>query len=114
MKRIMAMAIAGISIIILTACKRERQALTSERNCYMTFDQAFIAQSSDMTFAQAGVFKTPKRADPSDFLIFPFNVMPTMPDSEPWGDFANMDAMMRDLYDCGFNTAAFIETKAED
>ena len=110
-RRFMAMAIAGMSIIIFTACKRERQSLTAERNCYMTFDQAFTEQSSDMTFAQAGVFKTPKRADPSDFLIFPFNVMLTIPDSEPWGDFANMDEMMRDLYDCGFNTAAFIETK---
>ena len=51
------------------------------------------------------------RVSPSDFIIFPWGDMPVNPASGKWGDFDNMDAMMRDLYECGFNTSGFIEAK---
>ena len=110
----MAMAISGavLSIIMLIACNRAQSAFT-EGNIYETLISQMLAEerSYDITSSEKGVIKTPVRADPSDFLIFPFNEMPTVPASEPWGDMADMDAMMRDLYQCGFNAAAFIETK---
>ena len=49
----------------------------------------------------------PKRVDLSEFIIFPWGGMPDTPESGRWGDLADMDAMMRDLYDCGFNTSGF-------
>jgi hypothetical protein len=48
------------------------------------------------------------RVAPSEFMIFPCGGMPEGPASGQWGDLAGMDATMRDLYDCGFNTSGFI------
>ena len=61
-----------------------------------------------VAFAQKQSDATPKRATPSEFIIFPWGGMPDDPAGGPWGDFADMDAMMRDLFDCGFNTSGFI------
>jgi len=62
----------------------------------------------------SGMTKTPKTEDatdkrvaPSEFIIFPWGGMPGNPANGAWGDLADMDAMMRDLYDCGFNTSGF-------
>ncbi|GHT63499.1 hypothetical protein AGMMS50239_19590 [Bacteroidia bacterium] len=32
-------------------------------------------------------------------------------ESGVWGDFADADGMMKDLYDCGYNTTGFVEAK---
>ena len=61
-----------------------------------------------VAFAQKPADSTPQRAAPSEFIIFPWGGMPGDPASGRWGDLADMDAMMRDLYDCGFNTSGFI------
>jgi hypothetical protein len=50
---------------------------------------------------------TSGRVAPSEFIIFPWGEMPNNPASGQWGDFADMNAMMRDLYDCGFNASGF-------
>ena len=63
-------------------------------------------------FAQKPSGLPPKRVAPSEFIIFPWGRMPEDPASGQWGDLADMDAMMRDLYDCGFNTSGF--TKAQN
>ncbi|MCL2622131.1 MAG: hypothetical protein FWD31_00585 [Planctomycetaceae bacterium] len=60
-----------------------------------------------VAFAQKQADSTPKRVAPSEFIIFPWGGMPGDPASGQWGDLADMDAMMRDLYDCGFNTSGF-------
>ena len=49
----------------------------------------------------------PGRVALSDFIIFPCGSLPQWPANGPWGDLADMDAMMRDLFDCGFNTSGF-------
>ena len=67
-------------------------------------------------FALEEANTTPKRVASSEFIIFPWGGMPDnphwggMPDNPAngrWGDLADMDAVMRDLYDCGFNTSGF-------
>lgn len=47
------------------------------------------------------------RVDPSEFIIFPWGGMPDSPSRGEWGDIADINAMMKDLYDCGFNTSGF-------
>ena len=51
------------------------------------------------------------RVASSDFIIFPWGGMPGNPASGTWGDLAGMDAMMRDLYDSGFNTSGFTDIR---
>ena len=63
--------------------------------------------AASVVFAQKPSDSTPKRVAPSEFIIFPWGGMPGDPASGQWGDLADMDAMMRDLYDCGFNTSGF-------
>jgi len=57
--------------------------------------------------AQKSAESTPKRATPSEFVIFPWGGMPGDPATGQWGDLADMNAMMKDLYDCGFNASGF-------
>jgi len=64
-----------------------------------------------IAFAQNQSDSTPKRAAPSEFIIFPWGGMPGDPASGSWGDLADMNAMMRDLYDCGFNTSGFTDVQ---
>jgi len=47
------------------------------------------------------------RVETSDFIIFPWGWMPETPTNGQWGDFNSMDDIMKDLYDCGFNTSGF-------
>jgi len=60
-----------------------------------------------VAFAQKQADSTPKRVAPSEFIIFPWGGMPGDPATGQWGDIADMDAMMKDLYECGFNTSGF-------
>ncbi|MCL2744219.1 MAG: hypothetical protein FWE67_10230 [Planctomycetaceae bacterium] len=60
-----------------------------------------------VAFAQQVSDSTPKRAKPTEFVIFPWGPMPSDPASGQWGDIADVNAMMKDLYDCGFNTSGF-------
>ena len=58
-----------------------------------------------------------KRVTPSEFIIFPWGGMPNNSNSpnHPWGIWGNFDtdqdALMRDLYECGFNTSGFCEVQ---
>ncbi|MEC3879457.1 hypothetical protein [Parapedobacter sp. 10938] len=54
---------------------------------------------------------TGERVDPSEFIIFPWGRMPHAPAEGAWGDIVDMDAMMNDLYHCGFNTSGFTDAK---
>ena len=54
---------------------------------------------------------TPARANPSEFIIFTWGGVPDSARYKPWGDFADMDAVMSDLYECGFNTSMFIPAR---
>jgi len=67
----------------------------------------FPLSVATVAFAQNQADSTPKRVAPSEFIIFPWGGMPGDPASGAWGDLADMDAMMGDLYDCGFNTSGF-------
>ena len=58
-------------------------------------------------FAQKPADSVPQRVAPSEFIIFPWGGMPGDPTSGQWGDLADMNAMMKDLYDTGFNTSGF-------
>ncbi|MCO5238225.1 MAG: hypothetical protein M9933_18360 [Chitinophagaceae bacterium] len=53
----------------------------------------------------------PERVAASEFIIFPWGGMPNSPANTAWGDIADMNAMMKDLYDCGFNTSGFTGTQ---
>ena len=66
-----------------------------------------LISAASVAFAQKSADSTPQRVTPSEFIIFPWGGMPGDPASGQWGDLADMDAMMRDLYDCGFNTSGF-------
>ena len=57
--------------------------------------------------AQKPADSMPQRVAPSEFIIFPWGGMPGDPASGQWGDLADMNAMMKDLYDTGFNTSGF-------
>jgi len=55
---------------------------------------------------------TSQRALPSEFVIFPWGGMPgDLATSESWGplrgDIPDINAAMKDLYDCGFNVSGF-------
>lgn len=63
--------------------------------------------SSDFVFAQALAPVTPKRVVPTEFVIFPWGRMPADPEYGSWGDLVDVNAMMKDLYDCGFNACGF-------
>ena len=70
----------------------------------------FVAFS--IAFAQEPSELTPKRVEPSDFAIYPWGGMPDQPfwggvATGKWGDFADANTMMKDLYDCGFNVTGF-------
>ncbi|MDR1483511.1 MAG: hypothetical protein LBT09_01665 [Planctomycetaceae bacterium] len=54
----------------------------------------------------------PKRVPATDFIIFPWGGMPLGDvDSGVWGDIADADMMMKDLFDCGFNATGFAPAK---
>jgi len=67
----------------------------------------FSLFASSVVFGQKPADSTPKRVAPSEFVIFPWGGMPGDPSTGQWGDLADMDAMMKDLYDCGFNVSGF-------
>ncbi|MCL2304160.1 MAG: hypothetical protein FWC43_02310 [Planctomycetaceae bacterium] len=64
-----------------------------------------------VVFAQKQADSAPMRVGPSEFIIFPWGGIPDGSSKSWgifWGDLADMDAVMKDLYDCGFNTSGFI------
>lgn len=63
-------------------------------------------------FARKPANSVSERVAPPEFIIFPWGRMPNAPAKGKWGDIADVDAMMSDLYDCGFNTSGF--TSAEN
>ena len=67
----------------------------------------FSMLASSVILAQKPADSMPKRVAPSEFIIFPWGWMPGDPASGQWGDLADMNAMMKDLYDSGFNTSGF-------
>ena len=69
----------------------------------------FLLLAVSVAFAQKPADSVPNRIAPSEFIIFPWGGMPGDPATGQWGDLADMDAMMKDLYDCGFNTSGFIK-----
>ncbi|MDR1170101.1 MAG: hypothetical protein LBK97_04615 [Prevotellaceae bacterium] len=52
---------------------------------------------------------TQQRVKAEDFIIFPWGGVPS-PDftAGAWGDMASPDDLMKDLFDCGYNTTGFI------
>jgi hypothetical protein len=53
-------------------------------------------------FAQKVSNVIPKRVPATDFIIFPWGRMRSEEiDSGVWGDLANANAMMKDVFDCG-------------
>jgi len=60
-----------------------------------------------VVFAQRPALQPPKRVTPSEFVIFPWGQMPSIPAGGQWGGLADMNAVMKDLYDCGFNASGF-------
>jgi len=64
-----------------------------------------------VVFAQKQAESPTKRVTSSEFIIFHWGVpgYGEFPASGEWGDFADMNAMMRDLYDCGFNSNGFTD-----
>ncbi len=54
----------------------------------------------------------PERIGASEFIIFPWGGMPIAEtENGAWGDFADPDSMMKDLYDCGYNATGFVPAK---
>ncbi|MDR1454557.1 MAG: hypothetical protein LBJ01_02795, partial [Tannerella sp.] len=53
--------------------------------------------------------RTAERAKAEDFIIFPWGTVPS-PDftAGAWGDMTSPDALMKDLFDCGYNATGFI------
>ena len=57
----------------------------------------------------------PKRVAPSEFIIFPWGGMPDEPANATWGklggDLPDVNSLMKDLFDCGFNTSGFTNVR---
>jgi hypothetical protein len=51
------------------------------------------------------------RISPSEFIIFPWGSMPSSPSKGQWGDLADINDLMKDLFDCGFNTSGFTSVR---
>ncbi|MDR3197133.1 MAG: hypothetical protein LBU34_04620 [Planctomycetaceae bacterium] len=72
----------------------------------------FLLVSVLSCFAQQISDVTPKRVPATDFIIFPWGWMPSGEvESGVWGDLADADAMMKDIFDCGFNATGFIPAR---
>jgi hypothetical protein len=69
----------------------------------------FLMFFVSVAFAQQPADSVPRRVAPSEFIIFPWGQMPDY--AGFWGglggDLTDMNAAMKDLYDCGFNTSGF-------
>jgi len=72
---------------------------------------AFCLLFVSFAFAQQPATSVPQRVAPSEFIIFPWGWLPGELAHGSFGDFggdlADMDAVMKDLYDTGFNTSGF-------
>jgi len=75
------------------------------------FEQGLPENLNKNTLAQSDLWSMPKRAMPSEFLIFPFCEMPEYVENGRWGDFDSIGEMMSDLYKCGFNVTPFIDVR---
>jgi hypothetical protein len=59
-------------------------------------------------FAQKVSEATPKRIPATEFMIFPYDGVPSEISSGSWGDLADIEAVMKDIFDCGFNATMFM------
>jgi hypothetical protein len=72
----------------------------------------WLACFASGVFAQNVSKVSPERVKPEEFIIFPWGWMPMENvNSGVWGDLADADGMMKDLFDCGYNTTGFIAGK---
>jgi len=92
-------AFSGAVASIVTPMALAKEQLTKQEVDLTGIDELDSAHS----LAETG----PERVAPAQFIIFPWGGMPGNPATAPWGDLADMNAMMRDLYECGFNTSGF-------
>jgi len=76
----------------------------------LTGCQTTPKRGDSSTVESSCVQPSTKRVASSDFIIFPWGGMPDYP-ANGWGelrgDIADINTMMKDLYDCGFNTSGF-------
>lgn len=86
---------ASTSASVAFAGKRPQPPLPVEKSIY-TARSAAVRKATNST-----------RVIPSEFIIFPWGGMPNTPAKGEWGDIADINAMMKDLYNCGFNTSGF-------
>jgi hypothetical protein len=78
----------------------------------MVFFVLLLNLFATTVFAQKVSNATPKRVPATDFIIFPCSWMPSeRVDSGVWGDLVDADAMMKDIFDCGFNATGFTSAK---
>jgi hypothetical protein len=73
------------------------------------YRQILVSVSFIFALANVGMSQTVERVKPEEFIIFPWGGMPlNQVESGAWGDLADADAMIKDLYDCGLNATGFI------
>ncbi len=66
-----------------------------------------LAAKQPGAYHASSTMESNKRVAPSEFIIFPWGSMPIAPANGPWGDLADTNDMLKDLFDCGFNTSGF-------
>jgi hypothetical protein len=107
-------AIIGVIVMLVIVKKQSDERLTQD------FEQSRLQKQSDESltqdldqewqpkpsidflsedFAQARVSPRPKRAHPSDFIIFLWGTNPLLHEQGSWGDFNNINDIMKDVYD---------------
>ncbi len=70
-----------------------------------------LAANQPGTNHASSTMESSRRVKPSEFIIFPWGGMPGAPANGPWGDLVDINHMMKDLFDCGFNTSGFTRTQ---
>ncbi len=66
-----------------------------------------LAAKQPGAYHASSTMESNTRVAPSEFIIFPWGSMPIAPANGPWGDLADTNDMLKDLFDCGFNTSGF-------
>ena len=66
-----------------------------------------LAAKQPGAYHASSTMESNTRVAPSEFIICPWGSMPIAPANGPWGDLADTNDMLKDLFDCGFNTSGF-------
>ncbi|OPZ32183.1 MAG: hypothetical protein BWZ00_00055 [Bacteroidetes bacterium ADurb.BinA174] len=66
-----------------------------------------LAAKQPGAYHASSTMESNTRVAPSEFIIFPWGSMPIAPSNGPWGDLTDTNDMLKDLFDCGFNTSGF-------